>query len=107
MAGFDASLQSLYVGKQYMNNARSEAALLKAYFVSNLHLGYTFRGLLGIKSLRVGLSVNNVFNEKYFNNGYAGAGYSVGPDGKKEIYRYSGYAAQAPTNVMATLTARF
>lgn len=107
VAGFDASLQSQYVGKQYMNNARSEAALLKAYFVSNLHLGYTFRGLLGMKSLRVGLSVNNIFNEKYCNNGYAGAGYSVGPDGKKEIYRYAGYAAQAPTNVMATLTARF
>lgn len=103
---FDASLNSRYVGKQYMNNARSEAALLDAYFVSDLHLGYSFRNLIGIKELRLGFSIYNLFNEKYFNNGYAGAGYTV-VDGKKEIYRYAGYAAQAPTYVMATMSLKF
>lgn len=103
---FDASLNSRYVGKQYMNNARSEAALLDAYFVSDLHLGYSFRNLIGIKELRLGFSIYNLFNEKYFNNGYAGAGYTV-VDGKKEIYRYAGYAAQAPTHVMATMSLKF
>lgn len=102
----DASLNSRYVGKQYMNNARSEAALLDAYFVSDLHLGYSFRNLIGIKELRLGFSIYNLFNEKYFNNGYAGAGYTV-VDGKKEIYRYAGYAAQAPTHVMATMSLKF
>lgn len=102
----DASLNSRYVGKQYMNNARSEAALLDAYFVSDLHLGYSFRNLIGIKGLRLGFSIYNLFNEKYFNNGYAGAGYTV-VDGKKEIYRYAGYAAQAPTHVMATMSLKF
>lgn len=103
---FDASLNSRYVGKQYMNNARSEAALLDSYFVSDLHLGYSFRNLVGIKELRLGFSIYNLFNEKYFNNGYAGAGYTV-VDGKKEIYRYAGYAAQAPTHVMATMSLKF
>lgn len=103
---FDASLNSRYVGKQYMNNARSEAALLDAYFVSDLHLGYSFRNLIGIKELRLGFSIYNLFNEKYFNNGYAGAGYTA-VDGKKEIYRYAGYAAQAPTHVMATMSLKF
>ena len=103
---FDASLNSRYVGKQYMNNARSEAALLDSYFVSDLHLGYSFRNLIGIKELRLGFSIYNLFNEKYFNNGYAGAGYTV-VDGKKEIYRYAGYAAQAPTHVMATMSLKF
>lgn len=103
---FDASLNSRYVGKQYMNNARSEAALLDSYFVSDLHLGYSFRNLIGIKELRLGFSIYNLFNEKYFNNGYAGAGYTV-VDGKKEIYRYAGYAAQAPTHVMATISLKF
>ena len=103
---FDASLNSRYVGKQYMYNARSEAALLDAYFVSDLHLGYSFRNLIGIKELRLGFSIYNLFNEKYFNNGYAGAGYTV-VDGKKEIYRYAGYAAQAPTHVMATMSLKF
>lgn len=103
---FDASLKSRYVGKQYMNNARSEAALLDAYFVSDLYFGYSFRNLIGIKELRLGFSIYNLFNEKYFNNGYAGAGYTV-VDGKKEIYRYAGYAAQAPTHVMATISLKF
>lgn len=103
---FDASLNSRYVGKQYMNNARSEAALLDAYFVSDLHFGYSFRNLIGIKELRLGFSIYNLFNEKYFNNGYAGAGYTV-VDDKKEIYRYAGYAAQAPTHVMATMSLKF
>lgn len=102
----EASLQSRYVGKQYMNNAKSAEALLDAYFVSDLHLGYTFRNLHGIKEMRLGFSIYNLFNKKYFNNGYAGAGYYV--DGsEKVIYRYAGYAAQAPTHVMATATLRF
>lgn len=104
--GADASLQSRYVGEQYMNNARSPEAMLDAYFVSDLHLGYTFRRLQGIREMRIGLSVYNIFNEKYFSNGYAGAGYSV-VDGEKVIYRYAGYAAQAPAHVMATATLRF
>ncbi len=77
-----------------------------AYFVSDLHLGYSFKHLIGMKELRIGFSVYNLFNEKYFNNGYAGAGYTV-KDGEKVIYRYAGYAAQAPTHVMATATLRF
>lgn len=104
--GADASLQSRYVGKQYMNNARSKEAILDAYFVSDLHLGYTFAAFHGVRELRLGFSIYNLFNNKYFNNGYAGAGYSV-VDGEKVIYRYAGYAAQAPAHVMATATFRF
>lgn len=104
--GLDASLQSRYTSKQYMNNAHSEEAVLDAYFVTDLHLGYTFKQIPGVKDLRLGFSVYNLFNKKYFNNGYAGAGYTV-ENGEKVIYRYAGYAAQAPTNVMATVTLRF
>lgn len=104
--GAEASLESRYVGKQYMNNAKSEEAKLDAYFVSDLHLGYSFRHLKGIKELSVGFSVYNVFNAKYFNNGYAGAGYYV-ENGEKIIYRYAGYAAQAPTHVSATVAFKF
>ncbi len=63
--------------------------------------------MLGLRELRLGLSVYNIFNEKYENNGYAGAGYTVGENGEKTIYRYAGYAAQAPTNVLATVTVKF
>jgi len=107
VAGFEASLQSRVTGKQYMTNTRDDETALDSYFVSDLHLGYTFKKLLGLKELRLGFSIYNLFSEKYFNNGYAGAGYYNGDDGKPVIYRYAGYAAQAPTHVMATATLRF
>ena len=106
VGGFDASLMSRYVSSQYMNNARSEEAKLKSYFVSDLALGYTFKSLAGIKELRIGFTIYNLFNEKYCNNGYAGAGYYM-EDGKPVIYRYAGFAAQATTNVLGSVSLTF
>ena len=54
--GFDASLQTNYVSKQYMSNAGQEEHRLDAYFVSNLHLAYTFK-LPHTKSITVGMTV--------------------------------------------------
>ena len=107
VSDFTASLNTRYVSSQYMNNARSEEARLDAYCVTDLHLGYTFRKIHGIKALRTAVSVYNIFNKKYCNNGYAGAGYYAGDDGKPVIYRYAGFAAQAPCHVMATVTLSF
>ena len=107
VAGWDAQLVSRYVSKQYLNNAGSDQAVLPSYFVSDLHAGYTFHRLASLKKLRVGVSVYNLFNEQYFANGYSGVGYTVGANGEKEIYRYVGYAAQAPINVMGTVTINF
>lgn len=101
--GFDAQLQTRYTGKQYMTNAGNDEASLNPYCVTDLHLSYTFKRLLGLKETRIGFSIYNLLNHKYFSNGYAGAGYYL-EDGKPVIYRYAGYAAQAPINVMATLT---
>ncbi|MCM1022228.1 MAG: TonB-dependent receptor [Muribaculum sp.] len=106
VARFDAQLASHYVGKQYMNNAGTKETTLDSYFVTDLHLGYTFKQLRSCKSLHLGFSVYNLLNEKYFNNGYCGAGYTM-VDGKAEIYRYAGYAAQAPIHVMANISVRF
>lgn len=105
--GFEASLTSRYVSSQYMNNAKSAEAKLDSYFVSDLALAYTFRNIPSVKTLRAGFTIYNIFNEKYFNNGYAGAGYTVNDKGEKEIYRYAGFAAQAPINVMATISLKF
>ena len=103
---FEASLQTRYVSSQYMNNARSAEARLDGYCVTDLHLGYTLRGIKGVKALRLGLAVYNLFDHKYCNNGYAGAGYYV-DGGEKVIYRYAGYAAQPTTNLMGTVALTF
>ncbi len=103
VAGFETSLMSRYVSSQYMNNARSAQARLGSYFVSDLSLAYTFKNLPSVKDLRIGLTVYNIFDRKYCNNGYSGAGYYL-ENGQPVIYRYAGYAAQATTNLLATVT---
>ena len=90
-----------------MDNSRSDESALDPYFTTDLHLAYDFRNLHGIKNLRLGFSVYNLFNEDYFNNGYSYAGYYVAENGEKVIYRGAGYAAQAPTHVMGTVTLSF
>ena len=97
--GLEASLQSQYVGKQYMSNCDQEEHRLDAYFVSNLRLAYTFK-LPHTKSITIGATVYNIFNEEYENNGYAGSGYYTDADGNRQRYNYAGYAAQAGTNFL-------
>ena len=103
--GWEASLQSQYVSKQYLNNACQEDQTLDAYFVNNLRLAYTFK-LPFTKEITAGLTVFNLFNEEYENNGYAGSGFYY-DGGEKVRYNYAGYAAQAGTNVLGHLTIRF
>ena len=102
---FEVSLQSQYISKQYMSNACQEDHVLDAYFVSNLNLSYSFK-LPWVKSAKVGLTIYNLFNEEYENNGYAGSGFYY-DNGKKVRYNYAGYAAQAGTNVLGHLSLNF
>lgn len=104
--GFEAALQSQYVSSQYMTNAKRDDQMLDAYFVSNLNLAYTFK-LPHTKSVTVGCTLYNIFNEEYENNGFAGSGYSINDAGQKERYSYATYAAQAGTNVLAHISLSF
>lgn len=106
-AGFEATLMSHYVSRQYLSNSHSREEMLDPYFVSDLFLSYSFGAVAGLRELRVGAAVNNIFNERYESNGYSGTGYYVDPQGEKVIYRYAGFAAQAPTNLMMTTTIKF
>ena len=103
--GFEASLQSQYVSKQYMSNLNCKDHILDAYFVSNLNLSYTFT-LPKTKSITVGCTIYNLFNEEYENNGYAGSGFYY-ENGQKVRYNYAGYAAQADTNVLGHISLSF
>lgn len=103
--GFEASLQSQYVSKQYMSNANIEAETMDSYFVSNLDLSYTFK-LPHIKRATLGVTIYNLFNEEYENNGWAAANYLGTADNYTRI-SYTGYAAQAGTNFLAHLSLSF
>ena len=88
-----------------MCNAHNEDHVLDAYFVSNLSLAYSFQ-LPFVKSATVGLTIYNLFNEEYENNGYAGSGFYM-DNGERVRYNYAGYAAQAGTNVLGHLSLNF
>ena len=117
--GFTVSLQSKFVGEQYMTNSnfRSYAekdgsptsAMIDSYFVSNLDFSYTFK-LRGIKNATVGLTVYNLFNEEYENNGSCSMNFKQ--EGNKIIaynagWAWTTYSAQAPTHFLAHLSINF
>jgi iron complex outermembrane receptor protein len=119
--GWNASLQSQYVGKQYLTNTgyksytdgNNEVSLMiDSYFVSNLDLSYTFK-LPHIKSLTLGVTVFNLFGEKYESNGAASTQFKSGSNGSAMAYQddyedsYSVYSAQAPANFLAHLSLSF
>lgn len=101
--GVEASLQSQYVGKQYMSNSGVDEHLLDAYFVTNLRVAYSFKPK-GFKNITLGVTVYNLLNEEYENNGYAGSGYYTDDNGERVRYHYAGYAAQAGINAIGNIT---
>ena len=104
--GFEAVLHTQYVSKQYFTNYENSNMQLDAYCVTNLNLGYTFR-TRAAKSVRIGLSVNNLFNTEYESNGYGWSEAYTGSDGQTEQTDHAFYFPQAPTNVLANVTVKF
>jgi iron complex outermembrane receptor protein len=125
--GWKASIQSQYVGEQYMANTDAKyyvnydgngkeesqvSMMLDDYFTTNLNLSYTF-GLkkLGLKELTLGVTLYNVFDTRYDNNGWTAPGYQL-KNGKLEAYCVddlyeAGFAPSAPFNWMAHLSINF
>lgn len=106
-SNFTATVATRYVSSQYLNNSASRETMLDAYCVTDLSTAYTFRNIKGVKALRIGATVYNVFDTKYCNNGYSGAYYYFDKTGQRVIGRYAGYAAQAPLNFMLTASLTF
>ncbi len=99
--GWNANLQSTFVGKQYVDNTGRDASELDSYFVNNLRGGYTFQ-LKGTKAISLNLMINNLFNATYESNGFV---YSYINDGER--HDEMSYFPQAGTNVLANITFRF
>ncbi|MBV7531183.1 TonB-dependent receptor [Chitinophaga sp. sic0106] len=67
-----------YVSRQFLDNTGDKNASLKAYYVSDLRLGYTIPQSL-FRELGVQLLLNNIFNKMYEPNGST---YGTYVDGK-------------------------
>ncbi|MXV14968.1 TonB-dependent receptor [Pedobacter sp. HMF7056] len=99
--GTGVALLSKYVSKQYLDNTASETRILPSFFVNDVRLSRT-ASFKGIKNIGISLSVNNVFNTLYENNGYTYSGLSGGV-----VYRGNGYYPQATRNFLAALSLKF
>lgn len=99
--GFEATLLSKYVGKQYLDNTQNDARSIDAYFINDVRLKYTLTTDL-IRQISISFLLNNVFDEQYESNGYTW-GYLAGPDHYRENYYYP----QAGRNFMVMVALSF
>ena len=126
--GMKASVQSQYVGDQYLTNTGFKSyqtlddnnkpidvsMMLDGHFTTNIDLSYTFAlKQLGIKDLTLGVSLYNIFSAKYDNNGWAAPAFikengQVKATGWDTSDQYeAGFAPSAPFNAMAHLSINF
>ena len=84
--------QSIYVGKQYIDNTSNEDRILDAYVVNNFNADYTVKTSL-FENIRLHVNVNNILNEKYESNAWV---YSYISEGKRQ--KMDGYFPQAGIN---------
>jgi len=113
---FTVGFQSNYVGKQYLDNtgrtdvnqtlSLKKERSIDAYFVNNLRLSYQFRWSDN-RQLSIGLTINNLFNEKYETNGWVWSCYYRQADGSLEPYTEKSYFPQAGTHLMTNVSLRF
>lgn len=132
--GWSASIQSQYVGEQYLTNygvktmrcwsdwsqtddvATDESLMLKAHFTTDIDLSYSFNlRKWGIKNARVGITLYNLFSAKFDNNGWAAPQFRQDADGK--VYAVNtwglrdqeaaGFAPSAPFHLMSHLSISF
>jgi iron complex outermembrane receptor protein len=99
--GFNMTLISKFVGRQYIDNTESNERQLDPYFVNNLLIKYAINPRF-CKEIGFSLMINNLLNEQYESNAW--------------VYRYSyesslqkldGYYAQAGINFMAGISVKF
>ena len=103
---FSAALQSVYAGKQYLDNTSNPDRRINDYLVHNLRLAYTFHWK-GIKECSLQLLINNFFNKEYESNGWVAGYYYRNEDGSLKSGADKSYFPQAGTNVLANIRLSF
>ena len=108
--GWQATWHTNYVSRQYLDNTANRDRSLPAFSQSDLALRYTAKGqwLGPIKSMIIGLNLNNVFNAHYAASGwvYSAVAESYGhtPDNR---YYQIGFIPMSGFTAMGSLTLQF
>ena len=126
--GMKASIQSQYVGDQYLTNTGFKSyqtlddngrpidvgMMLDGHFTTNIDLSYTFSlKQFGVKDITAGISLYNIFSANFDNNGWAAPAFTkengrliaTGWDTSDQYE--AGFAPSAPFNAMAHLSINF
>ena len=93
----EISLQSKYVGRQFLDNTSHVDRSVDPYFLENAQLSYTLSRKF-FKNVTFVFQVNNVFNKMYESSGYT---YNYIYDGVLSVENY--YYPMAGTNFMAAV----
>ncbi|MCX6243151.1 MAG: TonB-dependent receptor [Bacteroidetes bacterium] len=92
------TLNSRYVGKQFIDNTSNNDRSLSSYFLNNVSAGYTIR-TKWIREIRFNLLISNIFSVKYETNAWIYPYYQGG-----RYYESNGYFPQALINVLLGIT---
>jgi iron complex outermembrane receptor protein len=98
---FHISLNTKYVGKQYIDNTQSEERMLNAYLVQNLSFRYTVENKI-FKEMNFQFVINNLFDNKYETNAWV---YKYIEGGS--LRTMDGYFPQAGINYMFKVGLKF
>ncbi len=91
-----------YVSTQYLDNTQNEGRKLNSFIVNDIRLNYELPVTYLFSSIKIGVLVNNILNEKYEPNGYT---FSAVTGGQRYDFNY--YFPQAGTNFLANIILRF
>ena len=124
--GLKASIQTQYIGDQYLTNTGFKSyqtqdddgnpihvgMILDAHCSTNVDLSYNFAWKrFGLKDVTVGVTLYNLFSAKFDNNGWAAPGFkregeSIVAYADEDQYE-AGFAPSAPFNLMGHLSINF
>lgn len=95
------SLISKYVGKQYIDNTKTNSRSLDPYLVNDVRVVYRLRNLL-FKEVNLNFTARNVLNELYSSSAWV---YRFRYEGR--FQEFNGYFPQAERNFLVGLTVKF
>ena len=98
---FHMSLNTKYVGKQYIDNTQNTERMLKAYLVQNISFLYTIKSKI-FKEMTCQFVVNNLFDKMYETNAWV---YKYIEEGSLHVM--DGYFPQAGINCMVKFGIKF
>lgn len=122
--GFNAAIQSRFVGEQYLNNNGFKeyedvyygtgmvSTMLDSHFTTNIDLSYNTKSLAryGVKDATIGVTLYNIFSKKYDTNGWNYSEVGI-KNGKafawSDAPTETGLAPAAPFNFMVNLSLNF